>query len=85
VKETHGPLIYWGTAPRPPRAKPTAQNQIRIFFSENRRPERGTREKNGEPTRLSDAELTKMGEPTIKMALFQQVVSLDRDRFSSCP
>ena len=52
---------YWRAAPEPPRAKPTAQNQIRFFFSENRRPERGTREKNGEPTRLSDAELTKNG------------------------
>jgi hypothetical protein len=25
---------YWGTAPEPPRAKPTAQNQIRYFFRE---------------------------------------------------
>ena len=49
-----------------------------LFFLENRWPERGTREKNGEPTGLSCAELTKMGEPTTKMALFQQVVSLDR-------
>ena len=33
---------YWGAAPEPPRAKPTAQKQIR-FFPENQRPEKRNR------------------------------------------
>ena len=49
-----------------------------LFLKENRWPERGTREKHGEPTGLSCPELTEMGEPTSEMALFQHVVSLDR-------